>query len=152
MKPPSSLMFTAFVGIDWADRKHDFCMQVKDSPTREFGTIVHSPQAIDQWARSLHDRLGGPIAVCLELAKGPLVSALQRYDFLVLFPVHPATLATYRQAFVPSRAKDDPSDAEMVLDILLRPPTSSIRSTCKAWTCARSLRWSKPDELWRQTW
>lgn len=61
MKPPSSPMFTAFVGIDWVDRKHDFCMQAKDSPTREFGIIDHSPQAIDQWARSLHDRLGGPI-------------------------------------------------------------------------------------------
>jgi transposase len=122
MTPPSSPMFTACVGIDWADRKHDFCMQTKDSPKREFGTIDHSPQAIDHWARSLHSRLGGPIAVCLELAKGPLVSALQRYDFLVLFPVHPTTLATYRQAFVPSRAKDDPKDAEMALDILLRHP------------------------------
>jgi transposase len=67
-------------------------------------------------------RFGGPIAVCLELAKGPLVSALQRYEFLVLFPVHPSTLAKYREAFVPSGAKDDPTDAEIALDILLRHP------------------------------
>jgi transposase len=114
--------FTAFVGIDWADRKHDFCLQASNAPKREFGTIEHTSQAIEQWVRSLYHRFGGPIAICLELAKGPLVSALQRYDFLVLFPVHPATLATYRQAFVPSRAKDDPTDAEIALDILLRHP------------------------------
>ena len=122
MMSPSSSTFTACVGIDWADRKHDFCLQARDAPKREFGIIEHSPQAIDHWAHSLHHRFGGPIAICLELAKGPLVSALQRYDFIELFPVHPTTLATYRQAFVPSRAKDDPSDAEMALDILLRHP------------------------------
>src|SRR5262249_39356449 len=42
------------------------------------------------------------------------------YDFLVLFPVHPATLAKYRQAFTPSGAKADPSDAEIALELLLR--------------------------------
>ena len=41
--------------------------------------------------------------------------ALQKYDFLVLFPVNPATLAKYRQAFTPSQAKDDPTDAELPL-------------------------------------
>lgn len=122
MKPQSFPSFTAFVGIDWADRKHDFCLQVAGSEQREFGTMDHSPEAIAKWAYSLRDRFGGSIAICVELTKGPLVSALQRYEFLVLFPVHPSTLAKYRQAFVPSRAKDDPTDAEMALDILLRHP------------------------------
>jgi hypothetical protein len=70
----------------------------------------------------LHQRFGGPIAVALELAKGPIVSALQKYDFFILFPINPTTLAKYRQAFKPSRAKDDPSDAELALDLLLRHP------------------------------
>ena len=115
--------FTAFVGIDWADRKHDFCLQAAGSNQREFGTMDHSPEVIAKWAYSLRDRFnGGPIAICLELSKGPIVSALQRYDFITLFPVHPATLAKYREAFVPSGAKDDPTDAEIALDILLRHP------------------------------
>jgi transposase len=38
----------------------------------------------------------------------------------VLFPVNPATVAKYRQAFTPSHAKDDPSDAELQLELLLR--------------------------------
>ncbi|MGA8146489.1 MAG: IS110 family transposase [Gallionellaceae bacterium] len=113
--------FTAFVGMDWADRKHDFCLQAAGSDLQEFGTMDHSPEEIAKWAYSLRDRFGGgPIAICLELAKGPIVSALQRYEFIMLFPVHPSTLAKYREAFVPSGAKDDPTDAEIALDILLR--------------------------------
>ena len=122
MNTQSIPSFTAFIDIDWADREHDFCLQAAGSDQREFGTMDHSPEAIAKWAYSLRDRFGGPIAVCLELAKGPLVSALQRYEFLVLFPVHPSTLAKYREAFVPSGAKDDPTDAEIALDILLRHP------------------------------
>jgi hypothetical protein len=56
----------------------------------------------------------------LEIAKGPLVYALQKDDSLVLFPINPSTLAKYRQAFTPSNAKDDPTDAELALEILLR--------------------------------
>jgi transposase len=119
---PSAAPFTAYVGIDWADRKHDFCLQTTGATTFEAGTFAHTPEAIAQWAGSLYERFGGPVAICLEMAKGPLVSALQRYDFLVLFPVHPATLAGYRRAFIPSGAKDDPSDAQTALDLLLRHP------------------------------
>lgn len=38
---------------------------------------------------------------------------------LVIFPVNPNTLAKYRSAFKPSRAKDDPTDAEVALEILV---------------------------------
>jgi hypothetical protein len=58
----------------------------------------------------------------IELTKGPLVSALQKYDFVVIYPVNPSSLAKYRQAFSPSRAKDDPTDAALAVDMLLRHP------------------------------
>jgi len=38
----------------------------------------------------------------------------------VLFPVNPLTVAKYREAFTPSRAKDDPTDAELQLELLLK--------------------------------
>jgi len=47
------------------------------------------------------------------------ISALRTYDFLVLFPINPLTLARYRAAFTPRRAKDDPTDAELQLALLL---------------------------------
>jgi Transposase len=106
MKPPPDVEFAAFAGIDWSDTKHDICLQAANSEERELAVVPHRPAAIDAWASALRRRFGGrPVAVCLELAKGPLVYALQKYDFLVLFPVHPATLAKYREAFVPSHAK-----------------------------------------------
>jgi len=114
--------FTAFVGIDWADAKHDVCVQAAASEQRNFDCFAHQADRIEQWAYSMHRRFGGPIAVALELAKGPLVYALQKYDFFVLFPINPSTLAKYREAFKPSRAKDDPSDAELALELLVRHP------------------------------
>lgn len=122
MKTFSSFEFAAYIGIDWADTKHDICIQPADGAEREFERIAHQPEAIAQWAQSMRQRFGGPIAVALELAKGPLVSALQNYDFFVLFPVNPSMLAKYREAFKPSRAKDDPSDAELAVDLVLRHP------------------------------
>src|ERR1700738_2946409 len=120
--PLSNQQFTAYVGIDWADTKHDICLQAAGDIRREFDCIPHQVARIDEWAKSLQQRFGGPIAVALELAKGPIVAALQKYDFFTLFPINPSTLARYREAFKPSRAKDDPTDAELALDLLLRHP------------------------------
>jgi len=91
--------FAAFIGIDWADAKHDVSLQVAGADKIEHRVLKHTPEAIDDWARDLRERFGGrSIAVCLELAKGPIVSALQKYDFLVIFPVNPSALAKYREA------------------------------------------------------
>jgi len=120
MKSTSDLEFTAFVGLDWADKKHDICLQAAGCEAREFDRFAHRVMAIEQWALSLHQRFGGRIAVALELSKGPIVYALQKYPFLVLFPINPSMLAKYREAFKPSRAKDDPTDAELALDLLVR--------------------------------
>jgi transposase len=112
--------FAAFVGIDWADATHDVCLQAAGVAKRESLTLEHTPEAIEAWVHTLRTRFDGqPIAVCLELNKGPLVSALRKYDFLVLFPINPLTLARYREAFTPSRAKDDPTDAALQLELLL---------------------------------
>src|ERR1022692_4400541 len=116
----SDQAFTAFVGIDWADAKHDICVQAAGSSAREFACIAHEPSQIESWSCSLRERFGGLVAIALELSKGPIVYALQKYDFIVLFPINPATLARYRQAFKPSGAKDDPTDAVLALVLLVR--------------------------------
>ena len=122
VKPLATYRFTAYVGIDWADTKHDVCLQATGNALREFDCIAHQVADIDRWAQSLRQRFGAPIAVALELTKGSIVYALQKYDFFVLFPINPSTLAKYREAFKPSRAKDDPTDAELALDLLIRHP------------------------------
>src|SRR5258708_25809049 len=122
MAPLSNQQLAEYAGIDWADNKHDICLQAAGDFRREFDCIPHQVARIDEWAKTLHRRFGGPIAVALELARGPIVAALQKYDFFTLFPINPSTLAKYRQAFKPSRAKHDPTDAELALDLLLRHP------------------------------
>ena len=121
MKHVSQEEFAAFVGLDWAEATHDVCVQAAGTERREFGILEHSPEAIDVWVQTLRTRFNGqPVAVCLELKKGPIVSALRNDDFLVLFPVNPLTLAKYREAFTPSRAKDDPTDAALQVELLLK--------------------------------
>jgi transposase len=130
--------FAACVGIDWADAKHDVCLQTAASTKREYCQLEHTPEAIDAWVTTLRTRFNGqPVAICLELNKGPLVSALRTYDFLVLFPINPLMLARYREAFTPSRAKDDPTDAALQLARLrthrdklqpLRPQSPTMRA------------------------
>src|SRR5690349_3350536 len=112
--------FAALVAIDWADQKHAWALQISGSPERETGTIDHTPEAVDVWASELRLRFGGqPIAVALEQSRGPLVFTLTKYEHLVIFPVHPTVLVNYRKSFRPSGAKDDPSDARLLLDILM---------------------------------
>ncbi len=113
--------FAAHVGLDWADKKHDVCVQFKNGE-RVFHVIEHTAEALDAWLTELHQKVKGRIAIALELKKGPVVYALQKYPFITVFPVHALSLARYRQAFSPSGAKDDPQDAELALELMLRYP------------------------------
>lgn len=121
--------YAAFVGFDRADKKHDCCLVDAATGNKEFSVIKHSPQAIQDWAINLQKRFGGrTVAVALEQSRGPLIFALLKYDFLVLYPINPSTLARYREAFSPSRAKDDPTDADYAVELLIHH-----RDRLKAW-------------------
>ena len=121
MKDQDQLEFAAFIGIDWADRQHVWALREVGSSTIEQGQMTHTPEAVEQWAAELAQRFAGrPVAVALEQSRGALVFMLSKYAHLVLFPVHPSTAANYRKSFRPSGAKDDPYDASLLLDILLR--------------------------------
>jgi hypothetical protein len=67
------------VGLDWADAKHDVCLQATGTVRREFLSFEHRPEAIDAWVQTLRTRFNGHrVAVCLERNKGPIVSALRK--------------------------------------------------------------------------
>ena len=58
--------FAAFVGMDWADQKHVWCLQGRDSTKRENGELKHTPEAVEAWVAQLCQRFGNrPIAVAL---------------------------------------------------------------------------------------
>jgi transposase len=123
-------VFAALLGIDWSDKKHDICLVDSATGKREASILRHSPQAIDEWAAALRTRYGGcQVAVCLEQSRGPLIYALMKYDFITLFPVNPRTLSKFREAFSPSRHKDDPPDAGYLAELLIHH-----RERLRAWS------------------
>jgi hypothetical protein len=133
VEPP----FAAFVAIDWADKKHVWSLQAAGSASRESGEVMHTPEAVASWVATLSARFAGqPIAVGLEQSQGALVFMLGTYGNLHLYPIQPRVAAQLRAAFYPSGAKDDPVDADLLLDMLilhrkhirpLRPDNEQIR-------------------------
>jgi transposase len=118
---PAESEFAAFVGLDWADRKHDLALLEVGQSRPQESQLAHTPEAIEEWACGWRERLGGGrLAVCFEQTRGAIAYALLKYDFIVLFPLPPARLAKYREAFSSSGAKDDPTDALLLLDYLLQ--------------------------------
>ncbi len=113
--------FTAFLAIDWADRRHVYAWEDAATGRRQTGSIEHTPEAVASWVAQLRQRFGGgPIALALEQSRGALLAMLTDYENLVIYPVNPATVAGMRRAFFPSGAKDDPPDAALLLDLLTR--------------------------------
>lgn len=113
--------YAAFVGIDWADREHAFCLQVAGQSQMEQGVLEQKPEALGSWVAKLREGFGGrPVAIALEQSRGGLIHGLMNYDFIVLYPLHPTTVASFRQAFRSSGAKNDPLDAKDILEILTK--------------------------------
>src|SRR5438128_570562 len=113
--------YAAFIGIDWADRQHVFSLQEAGQTTKETGTLEQKPEVIGPWLAKLRERFGGrPVAIAVEQSRGALIHALLSYDFIVIYPLHPSTVAKFRQAFKSSGAKSDPLDTHQILQILTK--------------------------------
>jgi transposase len=120
----------AFVGIDWADGEHEVCLKTNDEEgTVERLRLKQTPEALSEWTHALLKRFGGRnIAIAVELRKGPLIYALMNCKWLVLYPINPKSLASYREAFSVSGSKCDRSDADLLMDIL-----SKHKERLRAW-------------------
>src|SRR5690349_10937321 len=135
--------FAAFIAIDWADQTHAYSLKAAGDNKKETGTLEQKPEVIGPWIAKLRDRFNGrQIAIAVEQSRGALIHALLSYDFITLYPIHPTTVANFRQAFKFSGAKSDPLDTDQILEILTKhlallkpqqPDTqeSSPLSTCK---------------------
>jgi transposase len=92
---------------------------VAGTTRRESGKFAHTPEAIEAWAAEWGARFPGqPVAVALEQSRGALLYALSKYGHLVLYPIHPSSSYAFRKAMFPSGSKDDPKDADVLLDVL----------------------------------
>ena len=128
----------ALVAIDWADQKHDIALQPAGATTPECFQLEHRPEVLAGWIAQLRERFGGAkVAVALEQKRGALIHALMGHEFLILYPVNPATLANLRKAFHISGAKDDPLDRDLLLELLTKH-----RDRLRAW---------QPDDVQTRT-
>jgi transposase len=111
--------YQATVGIDWADQKHSVFVRFSDGDS--YGqTIGSRPEAIQQWLLELKAECAeGKIAIALEQRRGPLFYQLcSHLEWIDLYPVNPQSLASFRQAFFSSRAKDDPVDSQLLEELV----------------------------------
>jgi hypothetical protein len=141
MTTPSSVpkenLITVYVGLDWADQQHVVCWQAAGLTQVETATVRQRPEELQAWVAQLRWRFPeGVIAIALEQSRGPVIAALMHYDFLRLYPINPKSLARYRETFFSSGAKDDPNDAALLLDLLVKHRSvlpSARRSLAASW-------------------
>jgi hypothetical protein len=68
MKAPVVKDFSALIGIDWADSKHDICEMPVGSSDYQLSVISSKPQALHDWALALKQRYPNqPVALACEL-------------------------------------------------------------------------------------
>ena len=132
--------YAAFVGLDKSDKKINVSLQRSGDARIERRIIQGGAEALHAWVAALCAQFPHQqVAISLEQPASGLIHALMGYDFIVLFPINPVTLARYREAFTPSRAKDDPTDADFLCELV-----ALHREQLKAWqpddVCTRKLR------------
>ena len=138
-EPSTPRSFAATVGWDWADKKHDLWLCPAQGAKVEHIILAQKPEALHEWVAKLRERFQGQaVAICLETSRGPVISALLAYDFIVLFPINPKALKSYRAAFSVSGAKDDRSDA-MLLEEYVRLHRDKLRALEPDTVLARTL-------------
>ena len=129
-----------YIGLDWGDRAHAVQLQPAAGGPVEQLTLEQQPHVLHGWVAQLRERFGGrPVGIAIEQRRGAVIHALMQYEFLVLYPVNPKALARYREAFHPSGAKDDPTDAALLLD-LLRKHRDQLRPWHPDTVTARTLQ------------
>jgi transposase len=111
--------FDLVIGLDRSDRKADLHLIDTRSGQRRSAVIDTPPEALWEWLLQLREQHPqARVALCLEQPAGHLISFLEAYEWITLYPINPITLQKYREAFVTSRAKDDTRDAYFLAELL----------------------------------
>ena len=111
---------TLYVGVDWADRKHDVRAISSDNALNKHRVFKHSAEGLCKMGQWLSELAGGcteAVAVAIETKRGPVVETLLGYGFRV-FHINPKQLDRFRDRFRVSGAKDDQLDAYVLAQSL----------------------------------
>jgi len=107
-----------WIGLDWADKEHCLVVQAPNAGALSRHFVDQKPASLDAFFLKLHtEHSQAQLGVCIEQARGPVIYALMKYDFVVIYPVNPRSLADFRRAFTISGAKSDPRDADLLCEL-----------------------------------
>ncbi|WP_182878248.1 IS110 family transposase, partial [Microbispora sp. H10670] len=107
-----------FVGVDWAVDEHAVCVMDRAGQVLSGFVIEHSADGIAGLVRRLAAYgPAGQIPVAIERPNGRLVDLLLEAGHPVV-PVKPNAIKVWRESEVPSGAKNDLRDAEVIADYL----------------------------------
>jgi transposase len=112
-------LFDLLIGLDRSDRQANLHLIHPRTGERQSLTRDTSPAALWEWLLPLRQQHPETrVGLCLEQPAGHLLSFLEAYEWITLYPINPITLKKYREAFVTSRAKDDGQDARYLAERL----------------------------------
>lgn len=104
-----------WIGLDWADKKHYLSVLAPGDRSATGHSVDHKPEELDRFFLNLHQKYPeARLGVCIEQSRGPVIYALMKYDFVVIYPINPRSLADFRKAFTVSGAKSDPRDGDLL--------------------------------------
>lgn len=107
-----------WIGIDWADEKHDAFVITPDGEGQH-ETFKQTAESIERWlAEKLEQSRGKPIAILIEKSSNGIFHALMLRDNVVLYPINPRQFAKYRESYQNAGSKDDKNDARLLARML----------------------------------
>jgi len=120
--PATEVEYAAFIALDWADQVHAWALTANAAGAAvEEGKLKNTPEDMEDWIGNLRKRFAGrPVAVAIEQSRGAVIAMLTKYAHVTIYPIHPTTLACYREGFYPSGAKSDPGDTRLQLELLMK--------------------------------
>jgi hypothetical protein len=111
--------YAAWIGLDWGSEKHAICLKPADSIAVGHYTLEQKPETLHSWFMNLIARFDGRnLALAIEQTRGAVIHFLLGLASVHIFTINPKSLKNYRDAIHPSGAKDDPSDAKLLLQFL----------------------------------
>jgi len=113
-----------YVGIDWADQRHQVSLRETGSERIEERLFDHTGaglRAMVEWLIKRSDGRPDEIAVAIEITRGAIVEALMERGIAV-FAINPKQLDRFRDRHTVAGAKDDRRDAFVLLHSLSTDP------------------------------
>jgi transposase len=120
----ADLPIGAYIGWDWADKKHDICLRLPGDKKGTHQVVKNTPEAIHGYLQKLHEKYPQQqIVLAIEATRSALVPIFEEYaSWLTVYEINPGVMSKYREVFYPSKAKNDGIDCSLLADIVIAHP------------------------------